>query len=124
MQTFRFGQPVEILQSDGWHPAIYAICHESWCTHEVLAECDPRSLIEVGNGYIRPLPDEPMPIRRGDVVQLDPTGSLGCRPRTYVVTGVSGDGFVGLDKAPPVPLSFVVRIGRAKYHADGNLVED
>ena len=63
------------------------------------------------------------PIRRGDVVQIDPTGSMGCRPKTHVVTGVSEDGFVGLHNAPPVPISFVARIGRARYYPDGTPVE-
>ncbi len=53
------------------------------------------------------------PIRRGDVVQISPSGSMGCRPKTHVVTGVSNDGFVGLHNAPPIPNSLVVRICRA-----------
>lgn len=66
---------------------------------------------------------ESHPIRRGDVVQIDPVASLGCPPRALVVIAVSEDGFVKLENRPPIPLSFVVRIGRAHFYPDGTPVE-
>lgn len=65
------------------------------------------------------------PIRRGDVVQVDPAAWEGrVRPRLWIVLDIDEHGYAKTGGSPDVPLSRCVRIGRARYYPDGTKVED
>lgn len=68
---------------------------------------------------------EAQPIRRGDVVQVDPALWGGrVRPRLWIVLDIDEHGYAKTGFSPDVPLSRCVRIGRAAYYPDGTKVED
>lgn len=65
------------------------------------------------------------PIRRGDVVQVDPAAWEGrVRPRLWIVLDIDEHGFAKTGGSPDVPLSRCIRVGRAAYYPDGTKVED